>query len=182
MSAFSAAEAAELLIGTAESGGTAAAVTLVGGPSSAHLGARLVRICDEGGDRQVGTLGSAPLDRAALACLDEAIGDSRARDGIRAVHVSGAEPYELYLELRRPIRELVVVGAGHVAQPMAHIGALLGYRVTVLDDRPDFATRERFPDAYRLVRADFADPFADVALHARSYLLLVTRGPRRMSV
>jgi xanthine dehydrogenase accessory factor len=181
MSTLGATEAAELLIRTAEAGGTAAAVTLVGGPPSARLGARLVRVRDDDGTRHEGDLGSAPLDHAALACMDEAIGDPRARDGIRTVQVNDentttTEPYELYLELRRPIRELVVVGAGHVAQPMAHLGALLGYRVIVLDDRPDFATRERFPDAYRLVRADFSDPFADVALHDRSYLLLVTRG------
>jgi xanthine dehydrogenase accessory factor len=83
---------------------------------------------------------------------------------------------ELYLEVRRPVQELIVVGAGHIAQPMAHIGALLGFRVTVLDDRPDFATRERFPDADRLVQADFSDPFADVRLHERTHILLVTRG------
>jgi xanthine dehydrogenase accessory factor len=59
---------------------------------------------------------------------------------------------------------------------MAHVGALLGYRVIVLDDRPDFATRERFPDADRLVQADFSDPFADVRLHDRTHILLVTRG------
>jgi xanthine dehydrogenase accessory factor len=69
-----------------------------------------------------------------------------------------------------------VVGAGHIAQPMAHIGALLGFRVIVLDDRPDFATRERFPDADRLIQADFSDPFADVRLHDRTHILLVTRG------
>ena len=55
-----------------------------------------------------------------------------------------------------------MVGAGHIAQPMAHLGALLGFKVTVLDDRPDFATRERFPDAERLVAADFSNPFADI--------------------
>lgn len=176
-----ASEAADLLIRTAEAGGTAAAVTLVGGPPHAHLGARLVRVRKLEGLAHEGTLGSAPLDHAALACADEAIRDPRARDGIRTVQVTAADPgtteaWELYLEVRRPIRELIVVGAGHVAQPMAHLGALLGYRVTVLDDRPDFATRERFPDAHRLVRADFSDPFADIALHERSYLLLVTRG------
>ena len=181
MTALGAAQAAELLIRTAETGGTAAAVTLVGGPATARLGARLVRVRDGSGDRRVGALGSEPLDRAALACLDDAIGDPRAQDGIRTIHVTGvepstSEPYELYLELRRPLRELVVVGAGHIAQPMAHLGALLGYRVLVLDDRPDFATRERFPDAHRLVRTDFSDPFAAVTLHERSYLLLVTRG------
>jgi xanthine dehydrogenase accessory factor len=183
VSAFGAAEAAELLIQTAEAGGTAAAATLVGGPPTARTGARLVRVRVRhgGSEERRGTLGSDALDRAALACLGEAIDDPRARDGIRAVQIEEAgsattETYEFYLELRRPIRELVVVGAGHIAQPMAHLGALLGYRVTVLDDRPDFATRERFPDAHRLVRANFSDPFADVALHERSFILLVTRG------
>jgi xanthine dehydrogenase accessory factor len=108
--------------------------------------------------------------------MEAAIDDPKARDGIRTVETSEVGPIELYLEIRRPIRDLIVVGAGHIAQPMAHVGALLGYRVTVLDDRPDFATRERFPDADRLIRADFSDPFADIALHERSYLLLVTRG------
>jgi xanthine dehydrogenase accessory factor len=107
--------------------------------------------------------------------MDEVIKDPRAHDGLRSFEtVDGT--FELYLEVRRPIQELVVVGAGHVAQPMAHMGALLGYRVTVLDDRPDFATRERFPEADRLVQADFSDPFAEVVLHERSHLLLVTRG------
>jgi xanthine dehydrogenase accessory factor len=61
---------------------------------------------------------------------------------------------------------------------MAALGAMLGLRVWVLDDRPDFATRERFPDAYRVVRADFSDPFRDVPIHAGTHVLLVTRGHR----
>ena len=118
------------------------------------------------------------LGKNDAAAMDEAMAEPRARDGLRLLPptADGAADVEIYLEIRRPIRELVVVGAGHIAQPMAHIGALLGYKVTVLDDRPDFATRERFPDAHRLVRADFSDPFADVPIHERSHLLLVTRG------
>ena len=180
---LSAAEAAELLLATSSAGGTAAVATLVGAVDdaslSARLGARLARVRGSGpGDRTEhtsrGQLGSSELEEAALRLLDEVILDGRAPDGVRSVDLAGGA--ELYIEVRRPIRELIVVGAGHVAQPMAHLGALLGYRVTVLDDRPDFATRERFPDAEHLVRADFADPFADVTLHERSHLLLVTRG------
>ncbi len=170
-------EAAELLLSTSTAGGSAAVATLVGGPAEASLGGRLARLRMPGcssGSRSVGHLGSDELNETAARLLDEAIADPRARDGLRTIE--GEPDHELYVEVRRPVRELVVVGAGHVAQPMAHLGALLGYRVTVLDDRPDFATRERFPDADRLVRADFSDPFADVLLHERSHLLLVTRG------
>ena len=171
-----AAEGAELLLATAESGGTAAAVVVVRAGDAGLLGGRLVIAHDpDGGETVRGSLGTAPLDAAAADLLREAIGTLRTRDGLREL-TAGDMTVELYLEVRRPVQELIVVGAGHIAQPMAHIGALLGFRVTVLDDRPDFATRERFPDADRLVRADFSDPFADVRLHERTHILLVTRG------
>jgi xanthine dehydrogenase accessory factor len=164
--------ASTLLFDAAERGDTAGVVTVVASADPKQLGRRLGRVQTRGTLRTEGWLGSPELEQAATEVIDGAIADPRARDGLRP----GPEGVEFYLEIRRPLRELIVVGAGHVAQPMAHLGALLGYRVTVLDDRPDFATRERFPDADRLVRADFSDPFADVRIHERSHLLLVTRG------
>ena len=176
MSALSAVDAAELLLGTAEAGGSAAAVVVVRAPEGAEAGRRLAVVHSAQGVVEVrGSLGNAALDAAAKAVLDEALDTPRSRDGLREIHVGGTT-LELYLEVRRPVQELVVVGAGHIALPMAHMGALLGFKVTVLDDRPDFATRERFPDADRVVRADFSDPFADIPIHERSHLLLVTRG------
>ena len=77
-----------------------------------------------------------------------------------------------------PAAELIIVGAGHVARPLAEMGALLGMEVTVLDDRPGFATRERFPRATRVLRVDFGDPFNTVPLHSGSHVVLVTRGHR----
>ncbi|MDR0787093.1 MAG: XdhC/CoxI family protein [Gemmatimonadota bacterium] len=87
-----------------------------------------------------------------------------------------AGPVTVYLEPHFAPDELVIVGAGHIARPLCRIGAMLGYAVTVLDDRPDFATLERFPEAVQLVKADFSDPFRGVALGAGTHLVLVTRG------
>jgi xanthine dehydrogenase accessory factor len=167
-------ESAELLLAVTEAGGAGAVATIVGGAGTP--GRRLALTRRPGSTDVVrGTLGPSDLDALAVAVLEPLLLDPRGRDGLR--EIEGPEGgVELYVEIRRAVQELVVVGAGHIAQPMAHVGALLGYRVTVLDDRPDFATRERFPDAHRLVRADFSDPFADVAIHDRSHLLLVTRG------
>jgi xanthine dehydrogenase accessory factor len=119
-----------------------------------------------------GTLDPAALDAAALGAADVALSDPGHRDGIR----EAAGGVELYVEVRRPVLDLVIVGAGHIARPMCRMGADLGYRVWVLDDRPDFATRERFPDAHRVIQADFSDPFRDVPVHAGTHILLVTRG------
>ncbi|MDH3269782.1 MAG: XdhC family protein [Gemmatimonadota bacterium] len=173
-----AAQAARALLEVAEAGGTGAAATVIGPPESTRLGRRMVHTVEGDSGRTLGSLGGATLDSVVVALLRDLMTDPRARDGVRRIGAKedASGEVELYVEVRRPVRELILVGAGHIAQPMAHLGALLGYRVTVLDDRPDFATRERFPDADRLIRADFSDPFAEIELHERSHLLLVTRG------
>lgn len=75
---------------------------------------------------------------------------------------------------RRP--RLVVVGAGHIAVPLARLGKLLDYEVVVLDDRPEYATRERFPDADQILVGSYAESLASVSIHPDTYIVLVTRG------
>lgn len=125
-------------------------------------------------DRHAGTLGDANLDDAVIRMARNALADG-ARAGSAEVRADGAR-VTLYLEPHAAPPELVVVGAGHVARPLCQVGALLGFRVTVLDDRPEFATRERFPDAAEVRRADFADPFRGIRITPRTFLVLVTRG------
>jgi xanthine dehydrogenase accessory factor len=179
MKRLDAASAAELLLAATEAGGAAAALVVVGGSEADLLGRRIALVRSVTGETEVhGSLGAPEVDAAAAALLRDALATPRSQDGLRSLEVPApsARTLEVYLEVRWPVQELVVVGAGHIALPMAHVGSMLGFRVTVIDDRPDFATRERFPTAHRVIRADFSDPFADVPLHERSHILLVTRG------
>lgn len=178
-----AADAATLLVETAEAGGTAVVALVVGQPPGVDasreadvVGRRVAWArTRDGAERVLGSLGDERLDAAALEILKATADDPRSED--RLVTRDGPDgPVELFVEICRPVQELVVVGAGHLAQPLSHLGALLGFRVIVLDDRPDFATRERFPDAERVLRVGFDDPFAEVALHERTHIVLVTRG------
>ncbi|MGH7542748.1 MAG: XdhC family protein [Gemmatimonadota bacterium] len=121
------------------------------------------------GERLHGSLGDVELDRAARQILQKAEATSAVRM---------PEEIHLFVERVAPPAELVVVGAGHIARPLSRIGALLGFLVTVVDDRPDFARRDRFPDADRVVVGDFADPFAGIPIGPRSHIVLVTRGHR----
>ena len=178
MTELHAAQASRLLLDTAEAGGSAAVALVVGGPGAgAGLGRRLAVTRGPGTTHETvrGSTGSQPLDASLGALLRSALDDPRAGDDLRSIDTDGGA-VEVYVELRRPVQELVIVGAGHIARPLARMGASLGFRVSVLDDRPDFATRERFPEAERLVRADFDDPFRDVPIHERTHILLVTRG------
>jgi xanthine dehydrogenase accessory factor len=120
------------------------------------------------GVRTTGTLGDPDLD---------AMADARAREIFDSALAPGRHG-DLYYELHGPRSELVIVGAGHIARPLCTLGTLLDFRVTVADDRPDFATPERFPEAARVEVIDFSDPFRTIRLHAASHLVLVTRGHR----
>lgn len=72
---------------------------------------------------------------------------------------------------------LYIFGAGHVARPTAHLAALVGFEVVVIDDRADFADTARFPDA-ACVRTieDFDTALADLPVSTGSFIVIVTRG------
>lgn len=71
---------------------------------------------------------------------------------------------------------LIVAGAGHVCEPVAEMGRLLGFFVTVIDDREEFANRERFPFANEVVCQSYLHYFRDVDISEKTYILLLTRG------
>ena len=79
----------------------------------------------------------------------------------------------------RKLKTLYCFGAGHVAVPTVRLAALVGFRVIVLDDRPDFASPDRFPEAHRtIVVEDLGDAFHDLEIDGDSFIVIVTRGHR----
>ena len=146
--------------------------------SPALVGARVVVRQAKGGAKSlVGSFGDAVLDDGALALGTQRLEEHRASTkGLYELKSASGSTVQVYVEVHYPQPDLVIVGAGHIAQPLCSMGALMGFRVIVVDDRPDFATRERFPEAERIVRVDFMDPFADIPIHSTSHIVLVTRG------
>lgn len=70
-----------------------------------------------------------------------------------------------------------IFGAGHVSHKLAPLTRLVGFRTVVLDDRSEFANRERFETADEIVVADsFEQAMASLEIDEESYLVLVTRG------
>ena len=137
----------------------------------------VVRQAKGGAKSLIGSFGDADLDAAALALGTRRLeGRRTSKEGVHELESATGPSVRAYVEAHHPHPDLVIVGAGHIAQPMCSMGAQMGFRVIVVDDRPDFATRERFPEADQVVRVDFRDPFAAVPIHSTSYIVLVTRG------
>jgi xanthine dehydrogenase accessory factor len=128
--------------------------------------------------------GFAGLDSAAAQQLGERTADAVAAlfevgaDG--AVHpATRVEPSgapRVFLDPITGAQRLIIVGAGHIAQPLARLGSMLGFHVTVIDDRASFANRERFPNADQIIVRPFAAAIEALELDRHCYLLSVTRG------
>jgi xanthine dehydrogenase accessory factor len=92
----------------------------------------------------IGSIGSAALDTAVAGKARELLrnGDS----SLATVEVEG-QPARVFFEVYAPEPSLVIIGAGHITIPLSRLAKALDYRVTVVDPREAFATRERLPDA-----------------------------------
>jgi xanthine dehydrogenase accessory factor len=83
---------------------------------------------------------------------------------------------QVFIEPLESTPTLCLFGAGHVAQPLARMAKMAGFRVEVADDRVKFANAERFPDADLVVVDSFAAAAARMTLGRNSYAVVVTRG------
>jgi len=173
-------DAARRLAVAAEHNRPAALLTLVHSPGEGSVGARA--IVDSSSEE--GRLASAvEIPRRAMAQLV-----ARTGDGVPAlIEISdngGANPVarvdgdtaRLFLDPISGAQRLVIAGAGHIAQPLAALGSMLGFHVTVIDDRASFANRERFPTADQIVVRPFAAAIESLLLDKHCYLVSVTRG------
>jgi len=86
------------------------------------------------------------------------------------------EKATVMIEPYLPPCDLIILGGGHIALPLASVGRLLGYHVTVVDDRPEFIAAERVPSADRGVFCSFDHIEEHIDFGPGSSVVIVTRG------
>ncbi len=144
-------------------GGSAAILTRMDAPGG---GAKLL-LLDDG--RREGTLGDPALDAAAPAAAQAAL----ATGVSRTVGLGADGSVQVFVEVHVPPATLVVVGGSHVAMPLVTLAKSLGYRTVVIDGRPRFATRERFPDVDELLVGIPSELVRRIVLGPTTALVLV---------
>jgi len=71
---------------------------------------------------------------------------------------------------------LLLFGGGHVSLAVCRIASMAGFRVTVIDDRPEYANAARFPEAVTTLASDFLAAFPQLRVRPSSSIVIVTRG------
>jgi len=153
--------------------------TVIEHPDASRVGRHLI-VRPEGCE---GDLGS---ERTNHAVGDDTQGLLAAgRTGVLTYGVDGERldtGMRVFFASYAPPPRMIVFGAIDFAAALARLGAFLGYRVTVCDARPVFATPARFPDAAEVVNAwphrYLSDQFAQGLLDARTVLCVLTHDPK----
>jgi len=107
-----------------------------------------------------------------LAVLQFEIGDEEAQRW-------GLEPgdtLDVFVEPIIAIPTLYLFGGGHVSLQIARIAQMVGFKIVVIDDRPAFANKERFPMADETRVEDLYTVFERLKIDDQSYIVAVTRG------
>lgn len=168
------------LLALLERGGRGALATVVkaAGSTPQVPGARMLRHED---GSVVGTVGGGAVEHAVLRLLEEVLRDGRARvvalDLAHDLGMCCGGRMEVFVERIEGTSRLVIFGAGHVSQALARLAPSLGFAVTVVDDREELNTAERFPDATRVL-AEPRDARASLSIDEHDWLLVVTHDHR----
>jgi xanthine dehydrogenase accessory factor len=157
--------------------------TVIAAPpnAAASVGAKMLVRADGSAE---GTLGDVAFDDAVKAEAPDAFRRHAVetlyldRAGARTGRLDAREDdsYQVMLEVHERPATLLVIGAGHVGKALATIGNMCGFSVEVVDDRPEYANAERFPEADRITCGRFDEVLDGYPIDANSYVVCVTRG------
>ncbi|HMF56384.1 MAG TPA: XdhC/CoxI family protein [Pyrinomonadaceae bacterium] len=161
-----------------ETSSVAALATLVW--AREHVGAKMLV---EGLNERAGTLGSAMLDEVVARHAQKFLASRIEAATFKVDEIADApealRDARILFERIEPEPRLVICGAGHVGASLARLAHLVGYRITLIDDRADFVTRERFPEnEIELIAAgNWSDAVRESVGRGRSVAVaVVTRG------
>lgn len=145
-----------------------------------ELGARMLVTAD--GVLAMGTVGGGQIELQTLAACKEALDEGRSRlfqarlteKEAGGIGMMCGGQVEVFIEVHLPEARLFLCGAGHINLALGRLCRGLGWRVTVIDDRPEWASAEHYPNA-KVIVARPEDVLATLGLDARSWVVVGTR-------
>jgi xanthine dehydrogenase accessory factor len=93
-----------------------------------------------------------------------------------SIHAEAFSGQRFLVEPLRPAATIYLFGAGHLSRRIAPLSESVGFHAVVIDDRADYANRERFPEPTEVVRIDSFPNLPALDVDENSYLVIVTRG------
>ncbi len=158
-----------------------ATIIAVKGSAPREVGAKML-IHEDG--KIVGTIGGGCLEAEVWQEAMKAMAEEKPRTVHMDLTGRSAENagmicggvMDLYIEPVLPKTRVYIFGGGHISLFVSKICAMVGFEVAVIDDRPDFASQERFPEAAEIIAEDFETVLPRLRANQAAYVVIVTRG------
>ncbi len=159
-----------------KSGRAAVLATVVEASGSAPRAAGAKMIYWEDGKTE-GTIGGGAVERIVCERCPQVLQDRRPvlldyELGSLGMICGGR--MKIYLEPYFAQPPLILFGGGHIAKALAPIAVSIGFRVTVVDDRPETASAERFPEADRVLALPYEEALNALDFNEETYIVIAT--------
>lgn len=119
------------------------------------------------------TQGTIVDDEIKDAVLEDAVDVLKNGNSVTKTYVYG-NGYTCFIELLQPAVSLIIFGAGNDAIPIVQFASILGWRITLVDGRANYAVPERFPQVKNIVIAKPDKALANIVLDERTVMVLMT--------
>lgn len=83
---------------------------------------------------------------------------------------------EFFVETIAPAPKAILFGGGHVSFAVAEMLNRVGFSITIVDDRSEFASKERFPFADKILCCSFQEAIQSLEIDGNTYVIIMTRG------
>ena len=142
--------------------------TIIESETKHEIGAKLlVSPCGQ----KFGSLGDWSLETQVEEQLERLLGNNTP-----AIIRADNDTVSVFVEPIQPRHTLLIAGAGHIGQALCHLSSWLGFNVVVVDDRVDFASQDRLPDADQIIVGDIFEELRNYPIDPCTYVVIVTRG------
>ncbi len=169
-----------------EEGGNIALVTIIEADGSSPRGIGAMMLVDNNGELLAGTIGGGAVEEKAKKDAAECTRRGISRTiSYNLGHKKGEESslpmlcggeIKVFIKVFKKQDELIIVGAGHIGEKLAKLAKILGYGVTVIDNRQQFITRDRFPEADELLLGEIESLLKQIPISENSNIVIVTHG------
>ncbi|MFH1481049.1 MAG: XdhC family aldehyde oxidoreductase maturation factor [Pseudomonadota bacterium] len=154
-------------------GGSAILATII---SADRWGAEEVpKILMEADGKKMGSLlGDPGIEKSLRGKIDQIL--KKGEPSITLCRDDKGDELDLFIEpiISEPV--LYIFGGGHISTQLAPLAGNVGFKVVVIDDRPEFADASRFPEAAEVHPYPFEGVMNNLSVDESSYLVIVTRG------
>jgi len=83
---------------------------------------------------------------------------------------------KVFIDILQPKEEVLIFGAGHIAVCVSKLAKTVGFKVTIIDDRREFANQDRFPEADKIIAEETEKALTHLKITPSTYIIIVTRG------